>query len=160
LELLVHRLQLLVRRLELLVRRLQLLVRRLELLVRRLQLLDRRLELLVRGLELTPCPLELLLEPPLPRHLAAPAPHPPDLLARAVPRGDLDVECPLVADARVPADVPARDTPLRGTNLVEERPQLERPVRDLEVLERPADVPQLEAEQTAGDLVDGDDAVL
>ena len=65
LQLLVHRLELLVGGLQLLVRRLELLVGGLELLVRRLELLDGRLQLLVRRLELAARLLELDLQRPV-----------------------------------------------------------------------------------------------
>ena len=142
LQLLVHRLELLVGRLQLLVGRLQLLDRRLQFLVGRLELLVGRLQLLVGGLELAVGGLELVLQLPEARHVVeddrrrraggrAPSTSGTSWMSRTAAR----------PAERVPLDV-AQPRPSRGVSRtsVEVRAQLDRPVGDLEIVERAAEV--------------------
>ena len=149
LELLVHRLELLVRRLELLVRRLELLVRRLELLVRRLELLDRRLQLLVGGLELALRALERVLQPLVARRRRRTRSRRPTTASSWPRRAARPARrAPRVSRRRVRHSTSRCATGAAlGDDLVDQRAQLDRPVRELEVLERPADVALREPEQ-------------
>ena len=143
LELLVHRLELLVGRLELLVGRLELLVGRLELLVGRLELLDRRLQLLVGGLELA---LGAARARPAARRASVTSTKvtlaPSERRRRR--RSGRDAGSSSVA--RLAGDAPLRPSPRLDRAGAPRAPasmrdaQLDRPVGDLEVLQRPAEV--------------------
>ena len=149
LELLVHRLELLVRRLDLLVRRLELLVRRLKLLVRRLELLRRGLQFLVGGLERLLRPLDRVAQRPEPGHVVERDAGADRRPVHSDEGGHLHVE-PVQLAADRPLDLADDHRVVLRLHGLDLRPQLDRPVRELEILERPPDVRGCEVEQLAG----------
>ena len=169
---LVHRVQLVVRRLELLVHRLELFIRGLQLLVRRLELLDRGLQLLVRGLQLFARGLRLLVR--LVELLARLGEQLVELaLLRDVDEVDAHAERPLagverhdldVGAARRVVDVPGdvgepHPVPIH-VRLGDRRPELDRPVRDLQVLQQRRRASFCQPERRSCPLVRGDDIAV
>src|SRR3954447_382440 len=149
LELLVHRLELLVGRLELLVGGLELLVGRLELLVGGLELLHRRLKLLVGLLELSSAAFDLGLQPVGFGDVDESDGRAQVFLPRPYQRSEPDVEDPVLALVRAPRHVADADRMAALGHVIEMRAQLDRPVGQLQVLDRLADVADAQPEEPA-----------
>src|SRR5262245_35509835 len=149
-ELFVHRLQLFVRGLKLLVRRLQLFVRGLKLLVRRFQLLNGRLEFLVGRLQLPFRAFELPLQRTVVGHIDEGQDRARDLTVLREQRRDLNVDDALDARRGRPLDTANCLWPALRVHAVDQRAKLQRSVRELEILERSAEVFERETEHRAG----------
>ncbi len=129
---------------------LQFLVGRLELLVGRLELLGSSFQLLLGALEL---PVDAVVSADVGKRDAG-----PQRRHSLVQQGnDLDVEILDLAVRRPPFDIVRLHRPAVSVCLVDHRTEVERTVRNLEILQRPADVGGDHAEGRARPPVDRDD---
>jgi hypothetical protein len=125
--------QLVVDRAQLLVGRLQLLVHRLQLFVRRLQLLGGRLQLLVRA-------LELLLERLCLREVDEGDAGAAHIAALVEDRHGLHFQLDALARTCGPRRIADQHRVARRIRFVDRRPQVDRPIRHLQILQQPPEV--------------------